>query len=213
MLHIQNLQHLYQNKKVLEINDWQVSQGEQCLLLGDSGSGKTTLLHCIAGLLKPSKGKIFIHQQDLTQLKGAALDKFRAKNIGLIFQKPHLIQTLSVLQNLLLAQYAAGIRQDTKHCESVLMQLQLSHRKNALPKQLSQGEAQRVSVGRALLNQPQLLLADEPTASLDDKNALQVIELLKQQAKISQATLVIATHDRRVKDAFEKRLDLSSSLA
>jgi putative ABC transport system ATP-binding protein len=211
MFSIHQVKHFYQENLVLDVPQWEVGQGEHWLLLGSSGSGKTTLLHILGGLLSPSQGSIHILQQELHELKGVKLDKFRAKNIGIVFQKPHLIATLSVLKNLLLAQYMAGIKQDKSLCEKVLHQLNLSHRKNALPQQLSQGEAQRVSVARAILNKPKIILADEPTASLDDDNAQKVIELLKQQAQNCQATLIVATHDYRVKTHFELQKQITNS--
>jgi putative ABC transport system ATP-binding protein len=210
MFLIQHLHHQYQQKNILQVENWQAEQGTHWLLIGESGSGKTTLLHLLAGLLPIQKGEIQIAQQSIKDLKGTKLDRFRAKHVGLIFQKPHLIPTLTVLQNLSLAQYLAGIRQNSKLCKEVLEKLQLSDKQKSLPHQLSQGEAQRVSVARAILNQPAVILADEPTASLDDKNALQVIELLKTQAQQYQATLLIATHDQRVKTHFSHCYELKN---
>lgn len=204
MFAIQKIVHKYGDKTVLQAPDWEVSQGEQWLLLGNSGSGKTTLLHIMGGLLKPTLGSIKINSQDLQTLKGSKLDKFRAQNIGLVFQKPHLIQTLTVLDNLLLTQYMAGVKQNKARCLEVLEQLNMQHHKKSYPNKLSQGEMQRVSVARAVLNSPKILLADEPTASLDDQNTLQVVHLLKQQAQAVNATLVIATHDQRVKTEIDK---------
>lgn len=203
MISIENVEHQYNKKTVLSLEKWEIEATSQWLLLGASGSGKTSLLHILGGLLRPSKGDVWMDDTDITVLKGAQLDKFRAKNIGLIFQKPHLVKTLTVFKNLQLAQYAAGISRNKKRCEEVLEALRLTDRKNAYPSQLSGGEAQRVSVARALLNEPQLLLADEPTANLDDENADQVIQLIKKQAETNQATLIIATHDQRVKNHFE----------
>lgn len=199
MFAIQGIIHKYGDKTVLNAPDWEAAQGEQWLLLGNSGSGKTTLLHIMGGLLKPTSGSIKITHQELKSLSNAKLDRFRAQNIGLVFQKPHLIQTLSVLDNLLLAQYMAGLKQNKKRCLEVLEQLNMQHHRKSYPNKLSQGEMQRVSVARAVLNAPKVLLADEPTASLDDHNTVQVVQLLKQQAKAVNATLVIATHDQRVK--------------
>jgi putative ABC transport system ATP-binding protein len=208
MFQISNLQHSYQKHKVLDINNWEAQQGEHWLVLGGSGSGKTTLLHILAGLRKPSQGKVKIAQTIITDLTGTKLDQFRGQNIGLVFQKPHLVQTLTVLQNMLLAQYMAGLRQNRQHCEAILETLNILDKKNTYPNRLSQGQAQRVSVGRAVLNRPTLLLADEPTASLDDKNAYQVLDLLIEQAKTYQATLLIATHDKRVKDKISLSFEL-----
>jgi putative ABC transport system ATP-binding protein len=209
MFQINNLQHSYQKQKVLDIAHWEAQQGEHWLILGGSGSGKTTLLHILAGLRKPTQGKVKIAQTLVTELRGAKLDQFRGQNIGLVFQKPHLVQTLTVLQNMLLVQYMAGLRQNRQHCEAVLETLNILDKKNSYPNRLSQGQAQRVSVARAVLNQPSVLLADEPTASLDDKNAYQVLDLLIEQAQTYQATLLIATHDKRVKDKIALSYDLT----
>ncbi|MCU0446912.1 MAG: ATP-binding cassette domain-containing protein [Microscillaceae bacterium] len=212
MFEIKNLQHQYQQLKVLDITDWQAQQGEQWLVLGGSGSGKTTLLHILAGLRTPTQGLVKVANVNLNTLNGARLDRFRGQNIGLVFQKPHLAQTLTVMQNLLLAQYMAGLRQNHSHCEAVLKSLSVLDKKNTFPAQLSQGQAQRVSVARAVLNQPKLLLADEPTASLDDKNAAQVLDLLMEQAQNYQATLLIATHDQRVKEKIALSFELNNAL-
>jgi putative ABC transport system ATP-binding protein len=210
MFSIKNLTHLYQQKTVLKVADWEGNQAEQWLLLGNSGSGKTTLLHILGALLKPSSGEVEVCNQHISSQKSGNLDKFRAMNVGFIFQKPHLIQSLSVLQNLLAAQYASGFNQDRAKCQQILERLDVHTRKHAFPSQLSQGESQRVSVARALLNNPKIILADEPTASLDDKNATRVIALLKEQAQQQGATLVIATHDSRVKELFDKQFVLGS---
>lgn len=204
MFEVAELRHQYQNQEVLNIPEWKVDKAESCLLLGNSGSGKTTLLHILAGIRLPSRGKIWVNGTLLSELNEAQRDKFRARNIGLIFQKPHLIATLNVSQNLLLAQYLAGLKQDKAQCKSLLEDLGLADKSKAYPHQLSQGQLQRVSVARAVLNQPALLIADEPTASLDDTNATQVIQLLKNQAEKWEATLLIATHDQRVKQHFTR---------
>lgn len=209
MFRIQNLSFEYQkNKPVLGIENWQANQGEHWLLLGNSGSGKTTLLHILAGLRKAKTGDIWIGEENLQKLSGSKLDKFRGKKVGVIFQKPHLVDTLSVLKNLLLVQNMSGLKQNKSHCEEILQRLDILEKKNDYPKKLSSGQAQRVSVARAMVNNPMLILADEPTASLDDKNAEQVINLLKEQAHSQNATLVIATHDQRVKKRFEKQFQL-----
>lgn len=208
MFAIKEISHQYGDKTVLKTTNWEATQGEHWLLLGNSGSGKTTLLHIMGGLLKPSQGEIEIANQSLHQIKGSKLDQFRAQNIGLVFQKPHLIQTLTVLDNLLLAQYMGGVKKDKSRCMEVLTQLNMQHHKKSYPNKLSQGEMQRISVARAVINNPKVLLADEPTASLDDENTVQVVQLLKQQAEVVNATLVIATHDQRVKSEIEQVFNL-----
>lgn len=206
MIRFEQLTFQYTPKaELLTFPDWAVEQGEHALILGSSGSGKTTLLHLLAGLLKPKSGRLIVGQEDLSTISGSALDKYRGRNIGLVFQKPHLLNALSLQQNLLLAQYMAGLKQDKNRVNEVIEALSLDHRKHALVHTLSQGEAQRASIARAVLNNPLVILADEPTSSLDDENCDKVLEILQKQAQSYQATLVIATHDQRIKDVVDKQ--------
>ncbi|WP_199119515.1 ABC transporter ATP-binding protein [Pedobacter sp. ASV28] len=202
MISIQSVSHQYAPGQVLKFADWQVDNGEQWLLLGQSGSGKTTLLHILTGLLNPTGGNIKINGTSLYQLSSKKLDEFRGQHIGIIFQKPHLIKSLNITENLLLAQSFAGLPTSKKRIEEVLDSLAMLAKKNAYPQELSQGQLQRVTIARAVLNKPALLIADEPTSSLDDGNAAAVLALLKEQSELNRATLVVATHDKRVKDAF-----------
>ncbi|WP_286756847.1 ABC transporter ATP-binding protein [Roseivirga sp. UBA838] len=210
MIFINDLAFGYASHKVLSIPQLQVEEGKHLLILGASGSGKTTLLHILGGLLAPQEGTVRIGQTDLYRLSGAQRDKYRGQNIGLIFQKAHLISALSVQDNLLLAQYLAGMAQDRGRVKEVLTNLGLADKLHKKVKALSQGEQQRVTIARALLNRPRVILADEPTASLDDTNAHKVIDLLKSQAEQNNASLLIATHDQRVKDQFELQLNLAT---
>jgi putative ABC transport system ATP-binding protein len=206
MISLQQVSFQYTpESETLQFRDWAVAQGEHALILGSSGSGKTTLLHLLAGLLRPKSGQLKVGNEDLARLSGTKLDKYRGKNIGLVFQKPHLITALSLEQNLLMAQYLAGLKQDKKRVQEVSDALGLSHRRKALVHTLSQGEAQRASIARAVLNNPLVILADEPTSSLDDENCGRVLDILQQQAKSYHATLVIATHDQRVKDVISEQ--------
>ncbi|MDE0470382.1 MAG: ATP-binding cassette domain-containing protein [Ekhidna sp.] len=193
-----------------EINysDWEVDTGSHSLIIGNSGSGKTTLLHLIGGLMKVSEGRLEINGHELKAMKGNELDKFRGKNIGIVFQHPHLVRSLTVKDNLTLAQTLSGFRKDPMKVEETLNKLDISDLQKRKVHQLSQGQAQRVSIARAVISQPKLLLADEPTASLDDENAYRVIKLLREQAESSNATLIVATHDQRVKKEFKNKLTL-----
>lgn len=205
MIFLQQLSFQYDSSSpLIHFPDWKVEQGEHALILGSSGSGKTTLLHLLAGLLKAQQGEITVGKENLASLSGTRLDKYRGKNIGLVFQKPHLLSSLTLEQNLLLAQYMAGIQQDHKRVDDVITALGLAHRRKALVHTLSQGEAQRASIARSVLNTPTVILADEPTSSLDDENCEKVLHILREQASSYQATLVIATHDKRVKDVIDK---------
>lgn len=207
MLHISSLSHSFGDTE-LSYPDWQVSAGEHAAILGNSGSGKTTLLHLIGGLMRPAKGSIRIDNQDLAALNGGKLDKFRGKNIGIVFQKPHLVRSLTVGENIGLAQTLNGASRDKSRIDELLQSLDITNLRDRKVYQISQGQAQRVSIARALVNSPKLLLADEPTASLDDENCNRVIQLFKKQAADQQATLVVATHDQRVKNEFENRLSI-----
>lgn len=199
MFKLENVKHRYGSQQVLAMPAWSAVQGEQWLMIGPSGSGKTTLLHILAGLLKPSEGQVTIAGQDLSLLKSAQIDQFRGQNIGIVFQKMHLLSTLNVRDNLLMSQYMAGVPQNEERVDEVLDGLDIGTKKFAYPSELSGGQAQRVCIARAVINRPKVILADEPTSSLDDANCQRVIQLLKEQAASYQATLVITTHDQRIK--------------
>ena len=205
------LEFRYPQAAVLSLPDVRLASGEHCLLLGPSGCGKTTLLHLAAGLLKPSDGAVVVGGTDLGSLKGTALDRFRGRHIGIVFQRLHLIPSLTVLQNLVSAQYCAGLALDEGAARAALSRLGLENKASALPGQLSQGQAQRASIARAIVNRPRLILADEPTSSLDDGNAMLVLDLLVEQARACQAVLLIATHDARTKYAIDRRIELGAA--
>ncbi|MBI4753858.1 MAG: ATP-binding cassette domain-containing protein [Betaproteobacteria bacterium] len=192
----------------LEFPDWHVSLREQWLVIGPSGSGKSTLLALLAGLRRPSAGRVAIGGQDLAALSGAALDRFRGRHIGFVPQQPHLVATLTLRDNVELARYLAGLPRDPARVAAVLARLGLAGRADHRPHQLSRGEAQRAAVARALVNRPALLLADEPTAHLDDAACAETLDLLLHQAGEDGAALVLATHDGRVKARFSHRLAL-----
>ena len=210
MIIIDDLNFGYSAQKILSIPHLEVKESGHLLILGKSGSGKTTLLHILGGLLSPEGGKVQIGETDLYGLSGSQRDRYRGQNIGLIFQKAHLIAALTVQENLLLAQYLSGTAQDKGRALEVLKELNLGEKAHKKVRQLSQGEQQRVTIARALLNRPRVILADEPTASLDDDNARIVIDMLKEQAAHYHASLIIATHDQRVKDQFDLQLNLDT---
>lgn len=204
MIKISSLAHVYEKGRSLRFPCWEIADMEHWLLLGASGSGKSTLLHIISGLLEPTQGEVLINATDLYALPARARDRFRGRHIGIIFQRPHLIRSLNVLDNLALAAVMAGLPVDHERNLSLLHDLGIAELAKNYPHQLSQGQLQRVSVARALVNKPDLLIADEPTSSLDDENANQVIKMLTTQAKDNGAALIIATHDRRVRDHITK---------
>lgn len=209
MISLKSVAHQYTPQQDIRFEDWQIDAGSQWLLLGASGSGKSTLLHILTGILKPAQGNVTIKGTSIYDLSAKELDQFRGRNIGIIFQRPHLIKSLSISENLIIAQSFANLPTDLKRVNEVLEALGIADKKNAYPNQLSQGQLQRVSIARAVINKPALLIADEPTSSLDDNNAQIVLELLMQQSGANQATLVVATHDKRVKDAFKHTYELS----
>lgn len=208
MFTLSNIKHRYGDDTVLDLPSLEAKQGEHHLILGQSGSGKTTLLHILAGLRKPSEGSVVVANQELGALKGHALDRFRGRHIGIVFQRMHLLATLSVEDNLLMAPYLADLPQGRDRIRDVLTTLDMGHKVDAYPHELSHGQRQRVAIARAVMNQPEVLLADEPTASLDDSRAEKVLDLLVDQARANGATLVVATHDRRIVDHFEHTLIL-----
>jgi putative ABC transport system ATP-binding protein len=208
MFILERIQHRYDSHTVLDLPRWEAAQGEHVLILGPSGSGKSTLLHIMAGLLTPTEGRVLIAGEDLRQLTPAALDRFRGRHIGIVFQRLHLVSALTAFDNVRLAQYLAGLPQDPERIEGVLERLGIADKRDAYPPTLSFGEAQRAALARALVNDPKLILADEPTSNLDDAHCTQVLHLLEEQARSCDATLVVATHDQRIKARIATRLAL-----
>jgi len=208
MLQTNQLHFSYTGAQTLTFPDFTCEKGEQWLLLGQSGSGKTTLLHLLGGLLSPTKGSVKIGDTDLKSLSTAALDKFRGKNVGIIFQKAHFVKSLTVQENLVLAQQLAGVAIDKQRIADLLNRLNVGHKLHAKTNELSQGEQQRVAIARAIVNQPTGILADEPTSALDDENCEEVIRLLEEQAAAVGATLLVVTHDGRLKERFEKQIKI-----
>lgn len=205
MLKTKSINFRYPSTKTFTIPDLALSGGDELLILGKSGSGKTTVLNILGGLLPPKQGEVIIDGVSIYSLSAAALDKFRGGNIGIVFQKPHLLNPLSVEENIRLANFFGG-EADSDKVTHLLEELGITGKKGAKVSTLSEGEAQRVSIARALANRPKIILADEPTASLDDENAQAVIRLLQSQAKKLNAVLIIVTHDQRVKEHIAHRI-------
>lgn len=190
--------------------DFVLRPGEHGLLLGQSGSGKTTLLHLLGGLLRGYGGSISVDGVELASLSETELDRFRGRHMGFVFQKNHLITALTVEKNLMLAPYLAGSVLEPGRITDVLVGLGLAEKRGSKVTALSQGQAQRVAIARAVLNKPSILFADEPTSALDDTNCDRVIRLLLDVATQNGSTLLVATHDQRVKDKIRKQIVLAS---
>lgn len=198
MIRTQALTFAYPNSPTIHFPNVDVPQGVVLLLKGASGCGKSTWLALVAGLVRPNAGQLVVAEQDLNALNSVAADAWRAGAIGFLPQKLHLSAALTVAKNLQAAQWAAGRAQDAQAIANALAALGVADLAQRLPKQLSGGQAQRVALARAVLLKPQVILADEPTASLDDEAALEAVQLLLATAQQQHATLVIATHDARV---------------
>ena len=203
MIATRQLAYRYANGPEIRFEDLEVPQGDVLLLTGASGSGKSTWLALAAGLLQASSGSITVAGQALRLINKVRSDAWRAEAIGFLPQKLHLSAALSVHGNLALAQWAAGQKTDDKSIHKALTALGVQNLAQRRPSQLSGGQAQRVALARAVLLEPRVILADEPTASLDDEACAAALVLLLATAERLNATLVVATHDWRVKKHLE----------
>ncbi|WP_310554888.1 ATP-binding cassette domain-containing protein [Flavobacterium sp.] len=208
MIATKNIAFSYPNGETFQLPDLHCEASNTVLITGNSGKGKTTYLHLLAGLLKPNLGEIVINEVNINSLSNKNKDQFRGQNIGVVFQKSHFIASLSVLENIEMASWLAFGSKNTSKAKKLLQELDLLEFQNKLPSQLSVGQQQRVSIARALINEPKVLLADEPTSSLDDDNAFKVADLLEKLAKEYNAALVIVTHDLRLKNKFTNQINL-----
>jgi|TARA_B100001094_G_C18172382_1_gene795877 putative ABC transport system ATP-binding protein len=207
MIKTKGVEFNYDNQVFFKFQDIDLKSSENLLIIGSSGIGKTTLLHLLAGLLESSSGSIKLFEKELSDLSSHQLDKFRKNNIGIVFQRPHFVNSLTVKENLQLAQYIAN-KKDNNRIENILKNLNIFDKSDKKTNQLSQGEKQRASIALAIVNSPKLILADEPTSSLDDINCDNVIKLLKKQATDFGAQLIVITHDSRLKKHFKNSIEL-----
>ena len=191
--------HRYGSVTAVEVPEWHAGAGEAWLLAGPSGSGKSTVLHILAGLITPTVGSVTVKGTDIVALAEGERDRWRGRTVGLVPQRLHLVGALDVRDNLRLAHTLAGLPADDARITTLLEAVGVGDLGRRFPAQLSQGQAQRVAIARAVVNRPALLLADEPTANLDDAHAAQALELLRVQAIEAGATLVVASHDARVR--------------
>lgn len=199
ILKVENLYKTYgtgeTQVKALDNVSFLVEQGEFVAIVGSSGSGKSTLLHIIGGVDKPTSGKVFIEGEDLYSLNDEEQSRFRRNKIGLVYQFYNLIPTLNVRENIFLPVTLDNKKLDQDYLDILINMLNLNNRETHLPNELSGGEQQRVSIGRALFSRPSLLLCDEPTGNLDHKNSLEIMELLKKSNEEFHQTIIMITHD------------------
>lgn len=208
VLQTRNLAHKYGREEELSFPDLACVKEQHLLVSGRSGVGKTTLLHLLSGLLTVQKGSVVVGGTDLSTLTRKELDAFRGRHIGLVFQQPRFIGSLNALDNVLAAQYFGAGRTNRTAAQNHLEQLGIADKAKARTQTLSGGERQRLAIARALAAEPKVILADEPTSSLDDENADRVRRLLVREAEIHGATLVVVSHDSRLKDHFTNRVEL-----
>lgn len=202
ILRVENLCKVYGNGEnrvdALKNINLTVNKGEFIAIIGPSGSGKSTLLHLLGGVDKPTSGKVYVDNTDIYSLNEKKLAVFRRRNLGVIFQFYNLIPVLTAKENILLPAELEGKKIDKEYVEDIIKTLGLKERENYLQNQLSGGQQQRVAIGRALINKPSIILADEPTGNLDSKNSKEIIELLKLTVKKYNTSLILITHDINV---------------
>ncbi|TDQ15138.1 putative ABC transport system ATP-binding protein [Algoriphagus boseongensis] len=208
LLQTSSLSFSHPGQSPIQFPDIHLNSGDSLLILGKSGSGKTTLLNLLSGLLRPLTGEVILDGKSLSKLSSHELDEFRGKKIGIVFQKPHLISALNVKENLQLVPYFS--KEKAQNLDQLLIDLGIGGKAKSSVLTLSEGEAQRVSIARALAVSPKLILADEPTSSLDDEHAEKVIQLLKSQSEKIGAALVIVTHDQRVKNHISNFIEVKA---
>lgn len=210
MISAQELRYSYGLQSSFSFPEVSCEGAGTLLIIGPSGSGKTTLLHLLGGILKPLKGTVIINGTEVSSLSGTSLDRFRGKNLGLVHQKHHFVASLSVKENIMLPSYLTKQKVDAVWFGQLADELNIESQMEKKPRELSEGEKQRVAMMRAMILKPKVLLADEPSSSLDDANCNKVVDILKQLTSLSGSALIIVTHDQRLKDVFENRIELSN---
>ncbi len=202
ILKVENLTKIYgagnAEVRALDGVSFSVEKGEFLAIIGPSGSGKSTLLHALGGVDRPTSGKVYMNGQDVYAQNEEQLAIFRRRHVGLIYQFYNLIPVLNVVENMTLPVRMDGRRVNEERLNELLHLLALEDRKNNLPNQLSGGQQQRVSIGRALMNAPEIVLADEPTGNLDSQNSREIVELLKLSNRKYSQTLIVITHDEQI---------------
>ncbi len=191
---------------------FEIKKGEMVALMGPSGSGKSTLLHILGGIDKPTDGKVFIEKKEIFSLDEKRLAYFRNENIGFVFQFHYLLPEFTVLENVMLPLQIYSKGGAEEKAKEILRLLGLSHRLRHKPTQISGGEQQRVAIARAVVNNPSVVLADEPTGNLDSKNAQKVMEIFRKMNQEKKVSIVIATHDREIAEYCSKILYLKDGI-
>ncbi len=216
MLQVKNLSKTYGSGETavhaLKDVSFSVSRGEFVTIVGESGSGKSTLLNMIGALDAPTFGKVFINERDIFAMGERSLTIFRRRNIGFIFQAFHLIPELSVEQNVIFPLLLDHQRPNVKYLNELLDVLGLEKRRKHLPSQLSGGQQQRVAIGRALMARPSLVLADEPTGNLDSQNSSEVLNLLKDTARMYEQTVIMITHNPTIAHTADRVFEVSDGM-
>lgn len=189
-----------------------IKKGEFVAIVGPSGSGKSTLLHLLGGVDKPTSGEVYLNDVNIYELKTKDLAIFRRRNIGIVYQFYNLIPVLSVKENILLPAELDNKKVEKDYLEDLLSTLGLKERSEHLPNELSGGQQQRTSIGRALINRPQVVLADEPTGNLDSKNSKEIIELLKLSVRKYNQTLIMITHDENIANQADRVITIKDGM-
>lgn len=210
MIEIKDLHYTYDQHKILNFPDWYVPHGQQGIIYGPSACGKSTLIGILSGILEIQAGRVHICDTNFNNLSRAERDEFRSKNIGMVFSRPFLNNVISVYENLAIVQQLTALKEDYNRIFELLQEINLSDKAFSRISDISRVEARRLAVARAFIQNPRLILADEPLSGLDNKEGKQVIEVLIEQSHKHEASLIIATHDSRLKDIFQNQLNLKN---
>lgn len=210
-IEVRDLRFAYARETVLRLDRFRLGRSANTAVIGPSGCGKSTFVHLLAGLLSPDAGSVRVLGQDLAALAEAERDRFRGRYIGFVFQRLHLLPALSVRENLALARRLARRQRGPGRIDTLLERLGLAPLAGRKPRALSHGQAQRAAIARALVHEPELVIADEPTSALDDGHAGEVVALLREVAADSGAALLIVTHDHRVRGRLDGEFALDSA--
>ena len=208
---VEDLRFGYGDQLTVDIGAFSLEEGQSIAVIGPSGCGKTSFLHLLAGLLRPQSGSVRLLGQDLAALQGASMDRFRGKNIGLVLQRFHLIKALTVRENVLLAAKLSRANTKSDAVDALLERLNIDAVAQHKPSMLSQGQAQRAAIARALVHKPPIVMADEPTSALDDEHAAEAIGLLRDAVSEAGATLIVVTHDQRIRGTLDQDFNFGVS--